>query len=121
MATLVEINKKAQAIRKAHPRMKWNSAQKEAARVLNGTKKKSTPKKKSVTVTTRKKTVVSGMKKRSSGVSYSVASISSNINKLEKKLANTAPKSERALLIRLINADHAKIDAIERYAKSKTA
>lgn len=121
MATLLEINKKAQAIRKLHPRMKWNSAQKEAAKMLNGTKKKSSPKKKSVTVTTKKKTVVSGTKRKSSGVSYSIASISSHINKLEKKLANTVPTSEKYLLIRLINAEHAKIAAIKRYAKSKTA
>ena len=120
MATLTEINKKAQAIRKAHPRMKWNSAQKAAAKALNGVKKKITPKKKTV-IETKRKTVVSGVKKKSSGVSYSVASISSHIDKLEKKLANTVPTKEKHLLIRLINAEHAKIDAIEKYAKSKTA
>lgn len=120
MATLVEINKKAQAIRKLHPRMAWNAAQKKAAKMLNGVKRKVAPKKK-VTVVTKKKTVVSGTKRKSSGVSYSVASISSQINRLERKLANTVPTKEKHLLVRLINAEHAKIDAIERYAKSKTA
>lgn len=55
MNKIVQISKRAKAIRKAHPAMKWQSAIKQASRELTG--KKSAPAKKRKASPARKKTV----------------------------------------------------------------
>src|SRR5579862_871249 len=116
MANLQQINKKAQELRKAHPKMAWNEAQKKAAKQLSGVKVVSgvkKPRKKSVTKTERIVTV--GAKPRS--VYTHGLGIIKMIDKLEEKRKKAKSKIEKDLIQRVINSEHDKLDRLTKGAK----
>lgn len=125
MATLQEINTRAQKIRKASPKMKWNNAQKEAARQLrgiSGVKKKAAPKKKTVVKTTKVVRIGAVAKKKTvTRVTGSTVQkgekIINAIARYETKLKATKGKEARGFLIAVINAEHDKLDNLKQALK----